>query len=166
MLKPPNERKNTLRRRPAMIALAPNNIRKQLQNFVFGFVVFMMLAACSIQTTVVIANASNRVVTISYKDDSHKISELLLEPGSTQEIKHLLDVHFTIRSSALIANYERAVIPDAYVQNSGFGPFFRRTVKVQLENDKCIYIVNVDVGSGAHPAQPAGFPLCPIAPPN
>jgi hypothetical protein len=146
-----------------MNVLVQCNFRMPWQVIV-GLAMCTMQAACSTQTTVAMNNASNHPVTITYKDDSHSIAEVLIEPGATREINHLLDVHFSVRTSALIANYSRATVPEEYVLSSGFGPFFKRTVMAQFESDNCIYLLGASSHSGKLPTQPSGFPLCPEPP--
>jgi hypothetical protein len=121
--------------------------------------------ACSVQTTVVLGNASSYIAVITYKDDTHKSIERVIDPGEKLEINHLLDVHFTIKIRDSIWNYERANVPELFIKGTGFGPFFKRVVVSELRNDKCIYLVRIDTSEQVpSTVQPPGFPLCPLKP--
>ncbi|MES2117264.1 MAG: hypothetical protein V4578_19040 [Pseudomonadota bacterium] len=148
-----------------MHVLARNNLdlRKVFANLGVAALLSTALAACSMPTTVMFANATNRGVAISYKDDSHKIATLAVAPNSVVEVKHLLDVHFSIRTAESVMNYEREVVPGTYIEDIGFGPFSKRVVKAQLENDGCVYLLagKDDIPNRRHEVQPDGFPLCP-----
>lgn len=115
-------------------------------------------------TTVIFRNASEGGIILAYKDDRHQVAELRLAKGEQAEVKHLLDVHFSIKTMKSTQNYERASVPERYIQSVGFGPFMKRVVKAELENDGCVYIVKDDDDHNmAKSSQPPGFPLCPSA---
>jgi hypothetical protein len=116
-------------------------------------------------TTVVFGNASDAEIILAYKDDTHKVVELRLAKGAQAEVKNLLNVHFSIKTMKSTQNYERASVPESYIQSVGFGPFMKRVVKAELENDGCVYIVKSDDDHSMEKSfQPPGFPLCPSAP--
>lgn len=121
------------------------------------------MSGCTKSTTVIFANATSHSVSISYKDDNHKIAVEIIAPNATVEIKHLLDDRFSIRTSKSTMNYERNVVPGSYIDQIGFGPFFKRIVKAQLEQDGCIYLLSKDekIPNQRHKAQPPDFPVCP-----
>jgi hypothetical protein len=119
-----------------MSALVLNKVGLRKVIVSLGVMAFLLaaLTACSLPMTIIFANATNRSVEITYKD-AHKIVTLVIAPNSTVEIKHLLDVHFSIRTPESIIDYERKVVPGTYIEDIGFGPFLKRIVKAQLEND-------------------------------
>jgi len=121
------------------------------------------MTACSVSTTVIFANASKHSVSISFKDDRHMIVSLIIAPNSTVEIKHLLDASFSIVTPESTMEYERTPAPVTYIEQIGFGPFLKRVVKAQLENDGCIYLLSKEdaIPNQQHEAQPPDFPLCP-----
>ena len=114
-------------------------------------------------TTVLFANASNRSVSIFYRDGHHQIVTLLVAPDSAVDVKRLFGARFSIRTPESTFDYKREFVPGAYIQHLGVGPFMKRLVKAQLENDGCIYLIepNEDIPARVHKAQPSDFPLCP-----
>lgn len=122
-----------------------------------------LLSACTVPTLVIFTNASTQSITLSYKGEDRQIASLVVNPNAKVEIKRLLDMHFSIRRQDLNFEYDVEMVPEAFIEHVGVGPFFKRVAKAQLENDGCIYLIAIkdDQPGHVHAAQPEGFPLCP-----
>jgi hypothetical protein len=133
-------------------------IRKIL--FVFCLSV---LSGCSVPTRVKLFNASNSEVVIEYKNEKSLIVHTTLVNGHSREFTALLDKNFTIKSSDKKYLYQMSMVPEIFITHRGVGPFFKRVVKAQLHENKCIYLVSsdIDLPVNAFESQPEGFPLCP-----
>lgn len=123
-----------------------------------------LLTACSVPTLIVFTNASTQSITLSYKGEDRQVASLIVNPNAKVEIKRLLDMHFSIRRQDMNLEYDVEMVPEAFIEHVGVGPFFKRVAKAQLENDGCIYLIAIkeDARPGhVHAVQPEGFPLCP-----
>lgn len=128
------------------------------------FVFFLsILSGCSVPTQVELFNASNSEVVIGYKNDESTIVYTTLVNGSSSEFTALLEEDFSIKSSDKTDSYQMSMVPETFIRHRGFGPFFKRVVKAQLHENKCIYLVSseIDLPVNTFEAQPEGFPLCP-----
>lgn len=128
------------------------------------FVFFLsFLSGCSVPTQVELFNASNSEVVIGYKNDESLIVYTTLENGSSSEFTALLEEDFSIKSSDKTDIYQMSMVPETLIKHRGFGPFFKRVVKAQLHENKCIYLVasDIDLPVNTFETQPEGFPLCP-----
>ena len=155
------ERENFLIMEPAMFADVTNS------NFLICRVLFVFflsfLPGCSVPTQVELFNASNSEVVIGYKNDESTIVYTTLVNGSSSEFTALLEKDFSIKSSDKTDAYQMSMVPETFIKHRGFGPFFKRVVKAQLHENKCIYLVasDIDLPVNAFESQPKGFPLCP-----
>ncbi len=100
---------------------------------------------------------------IGYKNDESTIVYTMLVNGSSSEFTALLEKDFSIKSSDKTDAYQMSMVPETFIKHRGFGPFFKRVVKAQLHENKCIYLVSsdIDLPVNAFESQPKGFPLCP-----
>ncbi|WP_156116692.1 hypothetical protein [Massilia sp. 9096] len=121
-----------------------------------------IFAGCSTPTIVVFANGMSHNVVVTYRDDQHRIVEVDVAPNSSFEITHLLDTHFSIRTSQSTLSHERVDVLEEYIYGKGFGPYFKRMVKAQLEPDGCVYLYGKkdELLALKPPTQPLNFPLC------
>ncbi|MDB5932956.1 MAG: hypothetical protein JWQ01_300 [Massilia sp.] len=139
-----------------------NRYRLNVKLFVV-LICSMLMAACTVPTLVVFTNASTQSITLSYKGEDRQLVSLVVIPNGKVEIKRLLDMHFSIRRQDLNFEYDVEMVPEAFIEHVGAGPFFKRVAKAQLEDDGCIYLIAIkdDQSRHVHPVQPEGFPLCP-----
>jgi hypothetical protein len=102
-------------------------------------------------------------IVLAYVDENRKPLTRIVRINEKTASIMLLEAAFSIRNNSLVFRYTPAGFPQEFVEQTGFGPFFSRIVKVQLEKDGCIYLVAKKGPFPArdHGAQPAGFPLCP-----
>lgn len=145
-----------------MIAHAKSDWRLNVKLFLV-LICSTVLSACTVPTLVTFTNASTQSVTLSYKGEDGQITSLVIGPNVKLEIKRLLDMHFSIRRQDLSFEYDVEMVPEAFIEHVGVGPFFKKVAKAQLENDGCVYLIAIkdDQPGHVHAAQPEGFPLCP-----
>lgn len=121
-----------------------------------------LVAGCSFPLHALLYNASGGDVTIAYSDEQLQLVNVPVSNSSEGDIEGLLDAKFTISGRSGALRFTRAMVSEEYVESGGMGPFFKRTAKVQLEADGCLYLVPV-TGTfpvKKHAGQPAGFPHC------
>jgi len=123
----------------------------------------LFLSGCSVPTRVELFNASNSEVAIEYKNEKSLLFYTTLANGNSKEFTALLDKDFSIKSSDKKYLYQMSMVPEIFIKHRGVGPFFKRVVKAQLHENKCIYLVpsDIDLPVNAFESQPEGFPLCP-----
>ncbi|HEV7814630.1 MAG TPA: hypothetical protein VGP06_05945, partial [Janthinobacterium sp.] len=102
-----------------------------------------LLSACTVPTLVIFTNGSTQSVTLSYKGEDREIVSSVVSQNAKVEIKRLLDMHFSIRSQDSNFEYDVEMVPEAFIEHVGVGPFFKRVAKAQLENDGCIYLIAI-----------------------
>lgn len=126
-------------------------------------VVMAFLSACTVPTKVLLFNASTQDIVLEYMDEYQKPITKVIPVNEKAESITLLEAVFSIRRNLLVLRYTPDGFPQEFVENTGFGPFHSRIVKMQFEKDGCIYLVpkNAQYPAREHGVQPAGFPLCP-----
>lgn len=126
-------------------------------------VAMALLSACTVPTKVLLFNASTQNIVLEYVDEYQKPITKVIPVNEKAESITLLESVFSIRGNLLVLRYSPNGFPQEFVENTGFGPFHSRIIKVQFEKDGCIYLLprNTQYPARDHGAQPAGFPLCP-----
>jgi len=127
---------------------------------------FLFLTACSVPTTITITNVSSDNIVILVRGENGEINSFLLPKNKTIEIKSLLDKHFSISRRGQNLSYGVETIPEEFISNSGFGPFYKRNAKAEFDFDGCINLIAItkNPSRSKHMTQPQGFPLCPKNP--
>lgn len=122
------------------------------------------LGACTMPITVLFANHTAHSVTVFYPDGRDRPASLVVAPGEATRIVYLMSRNFSLQTQGSTLSYERALPPEPYIRFVGFGPFTKRVLKAQMENDGCVYLIEGDepIPSQVPKAQPPEFPLCPV----
>ena len=120
-----------------------------------------LLFGCTVPTRVIVFNGSGDVITLAYKKNRVEQVQLLVPPNGSVEVKGLLDHDFYVVSKSHVYSYPILSPPESFINNVGFGPFFKRILKVGFFDDLCIYLISVEAGFKNADDQPKGFPLCP-----
>lgn len=132
-------------------------------NLACGLLVILVLSASSVPLRIEMLNNSGSDVQISFKDDRHSISSVEIKVGQGVEIAGLLERSFVIQMGGANNRYPRRLVPEAFVDYKGWGPFLKRVLRVRLENNGCISLIPPKKKRGQKSilVQPEGFPVCP-----
>ncbi len=122
-----------------------------------------VIAGCSVPTHVILFNNSLNDISIEFKNDDRNLERVTINSHQKIKIKGLLEMGFSINSNSSLKTYAMSMGDiSSYIEQIGFGPFFERVAKAQLEDNGCIYLVDINVEFPMHELgkQPEGFPLC------
>ncbi len=144
------------------VVLSGGNLKKLSLSIL---IIAPLLSACTVPTKVLLFNASTEDIALEYVDEYQKSIIKTIRINEKAESMMLLEAAFSINRNSLVLRYSPDGFPQEFAENTGFGPFHSRIVKMQLEKDRCIYLVakNAQYPARVHGAQPVGFPLCPTS---
>jgi len=148
---------------PAALAVINDWRRYRLIRNVFLALLLSVIAGCTVEMHVILFNNSQDDITLVFRNDDRKLENVVVKSHEQVKVKGLLEMSFSIRSSSTNAYAMSVGDISSFVEHVGFGPFFERIVKAQLESDGCIYLVGIKdkFPIAEKGIQPEGFPLCP-----
>jgi hypothetical protein len=133
------------------------SISSHAASIVCCLIAILVLSAFSIPLRIEMLNNSGSDALISFNDDQHNASSIQIKVGQKVEIAGLLERSFVIQVGGASNRYRGRLLPEAFVDYRGWGPFLKRLLRVRLESNGCISLIPPKKKIG----QKNGFPICP-----
>ena len=117
-----------------------------------------MCSSCTIPTTISVFNNTPYEIVIFHHSDSYVVR--------TNELKQIIGItslsNIVIKSNEELYVYKMPYLPTKHIYWSGWGPFSKRTIYVQVNKDYRISLTEQEKHPVlAFPVQPEGFPIEP-----
>ena len=120
------------------------------------------LASCTIPARMELFNNTHEVVRVTVGS-----GEVILSPGETAKLGAAIvidEVEVQIGSAVHVYEMELS-IPEKFISWSGWGPWSKRTARLQLDEDGKVWLIGAEQVAPVtlFLEQPKGFPLVPNA---
>jgi hypothetical protein len=118
----------------------------------------LFVSSCTVPLELSILNNTPYKILVALREEN-----ITIEPGESKAISGVSYAHFSISSEQSTFSYEMPSILSSVWVWKGWGPFPRRVIYVQLEEDGGIWMVGPDKPSPVTTfgKQPDGFPIRP-----
>jgi len=129
----------------------------------------VVVAGCTVPLTCKLYNNTGMSLEVVQRDKHGQEKSLSFARKEWVTLRDWGYFTYQVEHERVVWNYDPPIatyIPSSdYIEASGFGPFFKRTVRAQLNKDGKIYLLKIgqDAQSSAISEQPDGYPLVPSA---
>jgi hypothetical protein len=130
-------------------------------------VVAVLLSSCTVSLTCELYNNTDTPIQIIQRDKNGQEKHFALMPKESANLSDWGYHVYEVKTENISWSYDppmASYIPSSeYIETTGFGPFFKRLIRAQLNEDGKIFLIKI----GEKPPisenfeQPEGYPLVP-----